>query len=241
MKKLVSCGIATLFLLASCSSDSVSTEPTTTATVQSTTLSPPEQLNSTATTFTAQVWADNWFALYVNGELVGEDSVSITTERSFNAETITFNATYPFTISMVAKDFKENDTGLEYIGTDRQQMGDGGVIAQITDAATGKVVAVTSEAWKGLAVHQAPLDKACENSAKPETDCTSKITPEPDDWMSPSFDDSAWNDATLYDADAVRPKDGYDDINWDPTAKFIWTSDLEIDNTILWRLTVTGQ
>ena len=89
MKKLVSCGIATLFLLASCSSDSVSTEPTTTATVQSTAPSPPEQLNSTATTFTAQVWADNWFALYVNGELVGEDSVSITTERSFNAETIT--------------------------------------------------------------------------------------------------------------------------------------------------------
>ena len=45
--------------------------------------------------FVAEVWADNWFALYVNGELVGEDSTPITTERSFNAETITFTATYP--------------------------------------------------------------------------------------------------------------------------------------------------
>ncbi len=43
----------------------------------------------------AEVWADNWFALYVNGELVGEVSVPITTERSFNAETFSFEATYP--------------------------------------------------------------------------------------------------------------------------------------------------
>ena len=52
--------------------------------------------------FRADVWADNWFALYVNGELVGEDSVPITTERSFNAETITFDATYPLTIAIEA-------------------------------------------------------------------------------------------------------------------------------------------
>ena len=40
--------------------------------------------------------------MYVNGELVGEDSVTITTERSFNAETITFDATYPLTIAIEA-------------------------------------------------------------------------------------------------------------------------------------------
>ena len=91
------------------------------------------------TMFTAEVWADNWFALYVNGELVGEDSVPITTERSFNAEVIEFSATYPLTIGIEAKDFKETDSGLEYIGTDRQQMGDGGIIAQITDTVTGEV------------------------------------------------------------------------------------------------------
>ena len=81
--------------------------------------------------FTAEVWADNWFALYINGKLVGQDSVPITTERSFNSERITFKATYPLTIGLIGKDFKENDSGLEYIGSNRQQIGDGGVVLQI--------------------------------------------------------------------------------------------------------------
>ena len=84
----------------------------------STIAAPDEAADSVATassTFEAEVWADNWFALYVNGELVGEDSVPITTERSFNSETITFDADYPLTIAIEAKDFKEDDSGLENI------------------------------------------------------------------------------------------------------------------------------
>ena len=48
----------------------------------------------------------------------------ITTERSFNAETFVFNADYPLQLNFVAKDFKQDDTGLEYIGRRNQQMGD---------------------------------------------------------------------------------------------------------------------
>ena len=66
-----------------------------------------------AETFSADVWADNWFEMRVNGEQVAEDSVPITTERSFNAESFTFDAERPFVVGLVAKDFKENDTGLE--------------------------------------------------------------------------------------------------------------------------------
>ena len=84
---------------------------------------------------TAEIWVDNWFEMYVNGEKVIEDSVPITTEKSFNSETVTFTAEFPAQIAIQAKDFKENDTGLEYIGTDRQQMGDGGMIFQIKDVA----------------------------------------------------------------------------------------------------------
>ena len=47
------------------------------------------------------------------------------------------------TIAIEAKDFKETDSGIEYIGERNQQMGDGGLIAQIKDVRTGKVVAVT--------------------------------------------------------------------------------------------------
>lgn len=89
--------------------------------------------STNAKTFSAEVWADNWFALNVNGVEVAQDSVPITTERSFNAESSTFNAQRSFVLGLTAKDFKENDTGLEYIGSRKQQMGDGGVILQIKD------------------------------------------------------------------------------------------------------------
>ena len=66
-----------------------------------------------AQTYTADVWADNWFSLNVNGSQVAEDSVPITTERSFNAESFSFVAEKPFVLGLIAKDFIENDTGLE--------------------------------------------------------------------------------------------------------------------------------
>ena len=193
-----------------------------------------------SSSFTAQVWADNWFALYINGELVGEDSVSITTERSFNAETISFEATYPLTIAIEAKDFKETDSGIEYIGLDNQQMGDGGLIAQIIDDSTGQLVAVTSSDWSALVVHRAPLNTDCERDADPDATCEFEITETPTDWATAAFDDSGWASATVWTANDVGPKDGYDEIEWDSTAALIWGADLEVDNTILLRLVVSG-
>ncbi len=193
---------------------------------------------SGAPQFKAEVWADNWFALYVNGELVGEDSVPITTERSFNAETITFTADYPLTIAIEAKDFKETDSGLEYIGERNQQMGDGGIIAQITDLSTGNVVAVTNSTWQVLVIHRAPLNPDCEKASNPDTACRFEKTEAPAGWASADFDASQWETATEWSEGAVRPKDGYDDIDWNGSARLIWGSDLEVDNTILLRFTV---
>ena len=68
--------------------------------------------------------------------MIIEDSTPITTEPSFNAEAFVFNAEYPLQLNFVAKDYKADDTGLEYIGRSNQQMGDGGLIAQFTDVAT---------------------------------------------------------------------------------------------------------
>ena len=193
---------------------------------------------SGAPQFKAEVWADNWFALYVNGELVGEDSVPITTERSFNAETITFTADYPLTIAIEAKDFKETDSGLEYIGERNQQMGDGGIIVQITDLSTGKVVAVTNSGWRVLVIHRAPLNPDCEKAANPDTACRFEKSEAPPGWATADFDDGQWASATEWSEAAVRPKDGYDDIDWNGSARLIWGSDLEVDNTILLRFTV---
>ena len=187
------------------------------------------------TAFTAEVWGDNWFALYVNGVLVGEDSVPITTERSFNAEVIEFSTTYPLTIGLEAKDFKETDSGLEYIGTDRQQMGDGGLIAQITDNSTGEVIAVTNEEWKALVIHQAPLNAECVDDVVPEDTCEFESSEPPVDWTTADFDDTEWDAATIWSEEDVQPRDGFGEITWDQSAELIWGSDLEIDNTVLLR------
>jgi hypothetical protein len=192
-------------------------------------------------TIAAAIWADNWFEMSVNGDLVLEDSVPITTERSFNAETITFTAQFPMTIAITAMDFRENDTGLEYIGSRRQQMGDGGMIAQFRDTATGQIVGVTNSDMRCLVVHHAPIAASCADERNPvagQGACGFEITEVPANWTSPQFDDSAWPAAVELSVRAVRPKDGYDEINWDRAAQLIWSSDLELDNTLLCRVTI---
>ena len=228
--------------VAACSSSSSSSSsspssPTTITDSSEVTIETPSTAatEGVTSTFTAEVWADNWFSLYINGELVGEDSASITTERSFNAETITFTASYPLAIAMITKDFKETDSGLEYIGEPNQQMGDGGFIAQFTDTSTGEIVAVTNGDWRGLVIQNAPLNVECEKSADPDTDCQFETLDEPANWTSANFDDSSWANATSYLADEVGVKDGYNEITWDSMAEIIWGPNLNTNNTILWR------
>lgn len=187
--------------------------------------------------YRADVWADNWFALYSGPSLVGEDPVPITTERSFNAETFFFDAELPLTLNLVAKDFKENDTGLEYIGKPNQQVGDGGVILQVTDTQTGKVVAVTDGKTRCLVIHRAPLRPACASLKNPSLDdCGANVGEEPQGWKLPSFNVTSWPEATVYTEADVGVKGGYLAIKWDRTAKLVWSGDLKQDNTILCRV-----
>lgn len=187
------------------------------------------------------VWVDNWFSAYLEGSPLLEDSVSINTERSFNAETQRFSATTPFVLAFVLKDFKQNDTGLEYIGSRRQQIGDGGFITQITQLSNNAVIAVSSDKMRCKVIHKAPLERSCAKQKRPvagQGACQFTRTAQPEGWKVAGFDDSAWPLATEYSAAQVQPKQGYDKIDWDNSAKLIWSDDLEKDNTLLCRLTV---
>jgi hypothetical protein len=195
---------------------------------------------SGAQAITAQIWVDNWFALSVNGSPLLEDSTPYNTERSFNAEQVTFRADLPLTVAFEFRDFMENDTGLEYIGSGRQQMGDGGAIAQFFDTASGAVIGVSDADWKCLVVHHAPVSTSCESASSPvvgQGDCASQITSAPANWTAPGFDDSSWASATEHSERAVSPKDGYDQISWNSKAELIWGTDLERDNIVLCRAT----
>lgn len=240
MKKIILLVIS-LLLLSACGRPPAPNRPDPAITPAVQTTSAPS--NSTGKIkIKAEVWTDNWFAFYLGETLIQEDSVSITTERSFNKEVFIFEASYPLQLNFIVKDYIKNDTGLEYIGTDRQQMGDGGFIAQFTNADTGELIAVTDSSWAGLVIHIAPLDESCAKQPNPvagTAPCEFTKLDEPAGWKLPSFDDSAWAKATIYSEQQVGPKQGYDEISWNPAAKLIWGPDLKKDNTILYRLTVT--
>jgi len=193
--------------------------------------------------FKLDAWADNWFAAYIGDQLLIEDSVSITTERSFNAESVSFSGNYPIELNVIMKDFKQNDTGLEYIGARNQQMGDGGFILQITDTDTNQVIAVSDNNWQCEVLHKAPLNKLCESESDPVAGqgyCSFISKDAPDNWLQSGFDTSQWQSATVHQASAVGPKDGYDEIDWDNHAEFIWGDDLETDNTIICKTIINS-
>ncbi|MBX2848450.1 MAG: hypothetical protein KTR16_09020 [Acidiferrobacterales bacterium] len=186
----------------------------------------------------ADVWADNWFALYQGEELVKEDSTPFNTERSFNSESFTFEADLPTSFNVIIKDFYENDSGLEYIGSRRQQMGDGGFIAQFFDANTDELIAVSDDSWRCKVIHQAPLNRQCTRDNNPQETCESNISEEPEGWMSANFDDSDWSPATVHSTRDVRPHGGYRNVNWVSDAQLIWGDDIEVDNVVLCRFEI---
>ena len=194
-----------------------------------------EAATSKSLAFTAEVWADNWFALYINGKKVGEDRVSITTQKSFNSETIKFVAAYPLTIGFIAKDYVQSKSGLEYLGTPNQQIGDGGIKFQIRETASNKLVSVSDSTWKMKVGNTAPLNPECEKSTQPDIDCKFLNTSISSNWSSSSYIDKGWSSAKIFTSDEVGPKDGYFSINWQNSAQFIWGNDLKLDNIIYLR------
>ena len=202
-----------------------------------TTLAAQTQLSS-GVKIQAKIWADNWYALYQGEKLIKEDNVAFNTERSFNSDTFIVDAELPSTFSLIAKDYFENDTGLEYIGNYRQQLGDGGLRAEFFDVERELLLAVSNDSWRCKVIHKAPINKDCSNDDNPSQTCKSEIQSEPLAWRSEQFDDSTWSQARIYSAHEVRPHGGYQDIDWQDESKLIWSEDLERDNILLCRFTI---
>ena len=200
-----------------------------------TSIVPQHSQAATTNSFTAEIWVDNWFALYINGKKIAEDSTPFNTEKSFNSQKVKFQASYPFTVGVVARDYVAGDSGLEYIGTSRQQIGDGGFVMQIRDNKSGQVIAATDQSWKALVTFKSPLNEDCATSTAPEIDCKFLKIATPSNWSSTNFNDSKWDKSIEYTQEAVGVKEGYFDLSWSNVAKLIWSRDLRLDNTILFR------
>jgi hypothetical protein len=167
-----------------------------------------------ADTIRGQVYADNWFMLYINGRLVAVDPVDF---LPHNVVYLDLLPEYPMTIAVMAMDNADPRTGLEY----GDHIGDGGFILKFADGT------VTSTRWKVKVVSRGPLRR---DTVQPEI----ANEPIPANWFAVDFEDRDWAAATEYSEAQVRPKEPFYVADF-KGAKFIWSADLELDNTVLFR------
>lgn len=207
--------------------------------------------------FTAYIFADNYFEMYVNGIAVGKDKVPFT---EFNSSIVKFKVQKPFTVAMKLVDWEEHlGVGCEANRGKSFHNGDGGMVAVIKDE-QNKIIATTNENWKAQTFYTAPIkDLNCvseEGNYRYSINCDTNGGQDgtsfyalhwelPDNWMKIDFDDSNWPNATTFSNKTigVNNKPSYtnftsifDDTNED--AKFIWSTNVILDNEVLVRYTL---
>lgn len=207
--------------------------------------------------FIAYIFADNYFEIYVNGKLLAVDPVPFT---PFNSNIVRFKASYPLTVAFKVVDWEENlGIGSEKNGSSNYHPGDGGLVAHIKDQ-KGQTIAITDASWQAQTFYTAPLgSKSClvvKGTERDSSACSVSGVDDgkmlsaahwtiPKNWMSPSYDASAWPNAHTFTNDTVGVDnknaytnftDIFDDKNAD--AQFIWSSNLILDNVVLLRKTI---
>ena len=170
-----------------------------------------------ADTIKVNVYADNWFVLYINGKLAAVDSIDFIPH---NVVSVDILPEYPMTIAVLAKDNADPKTGLEY----GNHIGDGGFIIKFADGT------VSDAKWKAKIFFKGPIHGDVKN---PQVE----HTPIPANWFAVNFDDSRWANAKEYSEQRVNPKEPFYQADF-KGAKFIWTDDLDLDNTIIFRTRV---
>ena len=123
-------------------------------------------------------------------------------------------------IAVLAKDNANPETGMEY-GT---SIGDGGFILKFGDGT------VTSASWKAKSFFHGPVNSDIVNPKVIQE-------PLPPNWWAVEFDDSTWKNAKEYSVEQVDPKQPYFENDF-KAAKFIWTEDIALDNTVIFRAKV---
>lgn len=207
--------------------------------------------------FTAYIFADNYFELYVNGKLLAVDPVPFT---PFNSNVVRFSAERPVTIAVMMVDWEENlGLGSEANRSSSHHPGDGGLVAHIQNA-KGETVALTDASWRAQTFYTAPLkDRNClvvsgqlrdssacdEQGVNDATGFSAAHWTVPENWMMPGFDDSIWPYASTYTNDTVGVDNKQSYTNFvdifdapEADADFIWSTNLVLDNLVLLRKTV---
>ncbi len=167
-------------------------------------------------TVTLNVYADNWFKLYINGKLIATDSIAFMPHNIVSVDVL---PEYPMTIAVMARDYADAVTGKEYENTN---IGDGGFILKLGDDV------VSNASWKGRCFFFGPMEGQ---------DPPVKHVPIPEDWFAVDFDDHGWEAVTVYEEATVRPPRVFGEYDF-TGAQFICTGDLDLHNTVIFRATI---
>ncbi len=207
--------------------------------------------------FVMYLFADNYFELYVNGELLAVDPVPYT---PLNSSVVRFKADRPLTIAVLAVDWEQNlGLGSENSGGMTFNPGHGGFVAHLQDSSKN-TVAITDRKWRAQTFYTSPLkNRNCLVSSRQirrSTPCDTRGANYaasfsgahwdlPGDWMMPSFDDSIWPSASTYSNKKVGVSNKRAFTNFKAVfdtegadADFIWSSNLVLDNMVVLRTTV---
>lgn len=196
---------------------------------------------------TGFIFSDNYFELYVNGRLVGVDPVPFT---PFNSSVVRFRAKRPITYAVRVVDWEENlGLGSENNRGNKYHAGDGGFVASFSDGT------VTDATWKAQTYYTAPIDSLSNLHIAGNVRDTSKVDTKrlncreycfavhwalPEDWFLKNFDGSAWPPATVYSNETIGVNNKPAYINFSElfigkNAKFIWSSNVVLDNHVIVR------
>lgn len=199
---------------------------------------------------TGYIFADNYFELYVNGRLIGVDAIPFT---PFNSSVVRFRVKRPITYAVRLVDWEENlGLGSENNRGNLYHAGDGGFVASFSDGT------ITDASWKAQTFYTAPIDSPENIRMVGNVRDTSKIRIDrltcredcfaahwelPKDWFANSFDDSHWPAATVYTNDTIGVNNKPAYMNFlelfiGKNAKFIWSSNVVLDNHVIVRKTV---
>lgn len=196
---------------------------------------------------TGYIFADNYFELYVNGKLVGVDSVPFT---PFNSSIVRFKVSKPYDMAVKVVDWEEHSgLGSETNRGKRFHPGDGGFIANFSDGA------VTSTNWYAQTYYTSPVhDLSCleeigsqrlsgECSAEGKDDSSQSAYSLhwdiPANWET-SSEYLNWPKATVFSETEIGVNNKKAYMNYRENfgaggASFIWSSNVVLDNLVLLR------
>jgi hypothetical protein len=211
---------------------------------------PITELDKEGEIITGFIFADNYFELFINGQLIAVDPVPFT---PFNSSVVKFKVTRPYSIAVKLIDWEENlGVGSEKFQGALYHAGDGGFIASFSDGT------ITNSRWKAQTFYTAPIrDLNClseVNQQRVSSNCNTEDAVDgsnfygvhweiPEDWYKADFDDSKWPDATTYSDKTIGVDNKKAYMNFiekfsGSGAEFIWSTNVVLDNEVIVRYTV---